>query len=79
MFKKYKNIFFRLNDAALARLLQKTFATRYKLILENAHNMRGADVSEFTPHLTAEENYCKQIWRFFFFFFVFLALPLFVN
>lgn len=43
-------------DAQLARLLQKTFAARYKLILENAHNMRGADIADFTPKLSVEER-----------------------
>jgi hypothetical protein len=44
------------NDVPLARLLQKTFAGRYQLILENAHNMRGADIAEFTPRLSVEER-----------------------
>jgi hypothetical protein len=44
------------NDALLARLLQKTFAGRYQIILENAHNMRGADIAEFTPRLSVEER-----------------------
>lgn len=43
-------------DVQLARLLQKTFAARYKLILENAHNMRGADIADFTPRLSVEER-----------------------
>lgn len=46
----------RLFESALAKLLQETFAARYKLLLENAHNLRGADVSEFAARLSAEER-----------------------